>query len=199
MKHSFWLANKTASVQLKAAYKDCMMSNSTKMAVERVTIAMRLLSYKVDFHTELQAAISASLASGSSVDDVLRKREIDLMGQIETVAKERQLFEGFCFSRRVELQPILNQCATEIVQLHSELEQLDLRIRTFEQQRIAEKIKYEVAGLSAVQIDAIGISPSYADLDDWRRSIPAKRARIETITQFHLSAPEFDLSILESI
>lgn len=196
--NSFWLADKTISADLKSAYRDAVASNATKIAVENVTAALHLLINESGFYTEIQLAINNSLASGDSVNDVLRKRGIEVLDQVSSAQSQKRLFHESCLARQKEIQPTMGKCAAESTQLHDAITHLEAQIRHFEQNRALSKEKYESAGLTEAQIEQIGISPSPEDLAKWSATIPVKRARIAQINKFYKSAPQYDLSLLDA-
>lgn len=193
-----WLADKSVSAEMKAAYKDAALSRLTVMAVGRVNAAQRWLNEESGFHTELQMAISTSIANGMSVDDVLRDVEFAILDQVAAVKDEKRAFAEHCLARQVEMQPVLGKIAAEAMQLHVAIETYEARIRHYEQNRGLSKERLKSAGLSESQIEQVGLTPTPVDLAEWESAIVANHARCAQINQFQMSAPEYDLSLLDA-
>lgn len=193
----FWLADKQIPIELTRAYKEAVRDKTATYAVSRVVVALHRLIDEAAFHSELQNAVHNSLTSGSNVAELLREREIGILAEIEAVEADRRLYQGKCFARQVEVQPILNQCAIENGRLHDEITTLQSRISRFEKDRKEAKEKYQSAGLSESQIAQIGILPSLENLENWKGQLAEKLARVEQIARFYQSSPDYDTSLLE--
>lgn len=193
-----WLADKTIPAEMKAAYKTAAISRLTVMALGRVNAAQRWLNEESGFHTQLQMAISTSIATGMSVDEVLRDLELEILDQVAAVQLEKRTFAEYCLARQVEMQPVLGKVAVEAMQLHVAIETYEDQIRHYEQNRGLSKERLKSAGLNESQIEQVGVSPSPADLAEWEADIVAAHARCAVIDLFQMSAPEYDLSLLDA-
>jgi hypothetical protein len=199
MEHkTLWLIDKEIPEDFKKAYKEAVRDKSTAYAVLRVIAALHQLIEESGFHEELQNAVLDSTANGTSILEHLNEREINILAQIEVVQAEKRVYEKLCLTRKSEVQPILNECMRESSRLSDEMKALQARINGFAASRAATQKKYEAAGLSEADIDAIGgIKPTSDDLASWKSQLAEMTVREMRINDFFRSAPDYDTSLLD--
>jgi hypothetical protein len=193
----FLLADKNASPQLKTAYKAAVQQKSVTDAVSRVLTLIHTLIDEAGFRHEMQNAVQFAVSTGVGIVDILRDRESDVCEQIEMARAERHSYENSCKARNVEVQAVINACASEILSLSEEIKALDSLIDGLKRNQAKAVEKYKGAGLSDAEIEVIGIKPSYADVEEWKLQIKEKLARKHQLVRFLKSSPDYDLSILE--
>ena len=193
-----WLADASIPEDMKAAYKTAALSRQTVMAVGRVNAAQRWLNNEAGFHTELQMAVSTSIANGLTVDEVLRDVELEILDQVAAVQLEKRTLAAYCLQRQVEMQPVLGKVAVEAMQLHVAIETYEAQIRHYEQNRGLSKERLKSVGLNESQIEQVGLTPTPVDLAEGEAEIVAAHARCAVIDLFQMSAPEYDLSLLDA-
>lgn len=193
------LFDKNSSSDLKNMYRAAVRSTTTVNAAHRVLAALHALVEEAGYQQEMEAAVRHAAVSGSSVSDVLREREIAVLEQIQAAKAARNSYKEACESRKTEIQPLLNQSMDELFRLSDEIKVLQTKVEKFHADRLAATAKYKAAGLTDDDIEAIGgLKPSHGDLAEWKLQITEKKAREAQISLFLKSAPEFDLSILET-
>ena len=193
---TFWLTDPEAPAHLKAAYKNAASNKATRRAVELVVEALNELIKASAWHTELQKAVLESVNSGIDLVELLTARGAPFLAGIEAANAEALRYKGWCFARKLEVQPILSAATSELHENETIIKSLQSQIAGFSRARKEAQEKYKAAGLTQSQIDAIGVQPTPDDLSEWKIQLEAKMARQRQIERFIRSAPDYDTTLL---
>lgn len=193
------LNDEATPANVKAAILAAWRDPSAVTRAQLVLNAMRALIDKAGMTSVLQSAVLESLEGSASVVDLLRERELAVIAEINSAIGQRRAYEDKCAVRHGEIQPLLNRCVGESLSLGEQAKLLESRIGGFNRARDSAKERYEAAGLSAADIEALGIRPTDADLAAWKQELEANRERQATVNQFLKSGPEYPEHILDGI
>jgi hypothetical protein len=193
------LNDETTSAEVKAAILAAWRDPSAVRSAELVRDALRTLVDAAAVSGMLQEAAVASLEGGASVVDQLREREFAIRAQVNAALAERTAYKAQCAAREREVQPLLNRCVGEILALGGKNRSIEIEISQFDSAREAAKKRYEKAGFSAEEIEAIGIKPTSDDLSAMKQELVANRERQAQLEQFIKSAPEYPEHLLHDI
>jgi len=187
------------SPEVKAAILAAWRDPSNVTRAQFVLNAMRALIDKAGLTSVLQSAALESLKGGASVVDLLRERELAVIAEIGIAIDQRRAFDDKCAVRHAEIQPLLNRCVSEILSLGEQAKVLNTRIGGFNRARDGAKERYEAAGLSAADIEALGIRPTDGDLTAWRRELESNCEREAALNRFLKSGPEYPEYLLDGV
>lgn len=193
------LNDENTSAEAKAAILAAWRDPSAVTRAQFVLNAMRALIDKAGLVSVLQSATVKSLESGASVVDQLRKHEHAIIAEIGVAIDQRRAYDDKCAVRHAEIQPLLNRCASEVLSLDGQANALEARIGGFQRARDSAKERYEAAGLSAADIEALGIRPTDADLAAWKQVLESNRERQATLNNFLKSGPDYPEHILDGV
>ena len=192
------LSDKAASVDLKRAYRAAMHDRSTILATQSAVDALSQLVSKLAFSSFLNHAVLAAAVSGQSVANEIRTLEKEISEHSEVAHAEIRTYEAYCAARRDEAKPALSVCAIEQSSLCTEEIALMGLINGFSNARRVNLERYEAAGLSPADIAIIGVKPTHEDLASWKRQLEQTMSRMAQLHKFLKSAPEYDLSLLDT-
>jgi len=193
------LVDEATPAEVKAAILAAWREPSAVRAAERVREALSALVDAAGVSGVLQEAVIASLESGASVVDQLRERELAIRAEVNVALTEKNTYKTQCAAREKEVQPLLNRCVSEILALGGKNKSIEIAISQFGSAREAARQRYEKAGFSAEEIEAIGVKPTKEDLAAMKQELVANRERQARLERFTKSAPEYPEHLLDGV
>lgn len=191
------LNDEATSAAVKAAILAAWRDRSAVRRAEFVRDALHVLVDAVGVSGMLQEAVIASLEGGGSVVDSLRERELAIRAEVNVALTEKNAYKAQCAAREKEVQPLLNRCVSELMALDGKNKSIELAILNFESAREAARKRYETAGLSAEEIEKIGVKPTSDDLFALKQELVANKERQAQLDRFIKSAPEYPEHLLD--
>ncbi|MEM5427206.1 hypothetical protein [Cupriavidus oxalaticus] len=185
---------------LKRLYVEALRNKSITYAVENVVAARQALLDEAGFTSELQHAVLAAANDGDrfhlAVLETLHERELDFLALREDAREAQRAWKAKCEARYEEIRPTLTGVMRELLDLDPQAKAIEARISGFARAQADTRERYQTAGLSEAEIDAIGVKPGEADLAEWRRELARIREREAQLDSFIKSGPWYDESIL---
>jgi hypothetical protein len=193
------LNDKNTSAEVKDAILAASRNDYAVAGAQRVLDAWRALAEAKGVASVLQAAVIASIESGTSVIDQLRAYEFAVRVQLDDTLAERRAYKEQCDARKEEVKPLLNRCAGDLMALVEKNRLIEVTISRFSAAREASMARFVSGGFSAEEIEAVGIKPTNDDLTAWKRERDLNNERQAVLERFLKSGPEYPEHILDGV
>ncbi|KVT56539.1 hypothetical protein [Burkholderia ubonensis] len=169
-----------------------------RLANEAAQIAAQL---STDFGqlAETRQAVLLAEATGASVADCLRTRIDDLRSQRTGMKRHIADIERYVTEQRECFRDELRRCSAMLLDGPRKVEDLRVKVRTYEQERAKMVERLREAGLDAEAIQRAGVRPDADDLAEWACEIEAAERDVRIAREFIASGPLFDLSLLNGM